>query len=210
MVLPEDVSLAAAPLKSDFLRLTPCQFSLCKRVALAPGITSASVRPVYCISSGFRLVFTVCFALHFPPPVSSGAPHAHAPEPRRASPTTFLQRLPLEDAVLAASDTFRRVPSPLYLSTASPSSSSFLPPPASSPPSGASTLIHRIRLLCPVELHPLSYSPDNRINPRQKEIHKRAKVSRVRGAHTGSRGKKLRRNSIRRASRIRSRGAFTY
>lgn len=111
VVLPEDVSLAA-PLKSDFLRLTPCQFSLCKRVARFRnhvGVRQAGLLHFQRVSSRFHGLFRPSF------PGSRLV--ARVPHQRRdRTPTTFLRRLCLrEDAVLAASDTFRRVASPLYL-----------------------------------------------------------------------------------------------
>lgn len=113
VVLPEDVSLAA-PLKSDFLRLTPCQFSLCKRVARFRnhvGVRQAGLLHFQRVSSRFHGLFRPSF------PGSRLV--ARVPHQRRdRTPTTFLRRLCLrEDAVLAASDTFRRVASPLYLSS---------------------------------------------------------------------------------------------
>lgn len=147
VVLPEDVSLAA-PLKSDFLRLTPCQFSLCKRVARFRnhvGVRQAGLLHFQRVSSRFHGLFRPSF------PGSRLV--ARVPHQRRdRTPTTFLRRLCLrEDAVLAASDTFRRVASPLYLFFARVSPfclSSFLPSPLrpSFLPSAASTSIQRIPL----------------------------------------------------------------
>ena len=63
VVLPEDVSLAA-PLKSDFLRLTPCQFSLCKRVARSRnhvGVRQAGLLHFQRVSSRFHGLFRPSF-----------------------------------------------------------------------------------------------------------------------------------------------------
>lgn len=61
--LPEDVSLAA-PLKSDFLRLTPCQFSLCKRVARFRnhvGVRQPGLLHFHRVSSRFHGLFRPSF-----------------------------------------------------------------------------------------------------------------------------------------------------
>lgn len=123
-LLPEDVSPAAATTQIGFSSLNALSVLAlqagCSRFRNHVGVRQAGLLHFQRVSSRFHGLFRPSF------PATRRAPSPASPPDRRrrrATTTTFLQRLPPEDAVLAASDSFRRVASSLYPSTGNPSPS---------------------------------------------------------------------------------------